>query len=224
VVTGYDPDNYFAKWENTETRFLDFLNVKYVITGAGAALKDLQRYKLIYDGRDGRIFRNNDVLPRFYAARNVLLEFKGDYFAQRLETENDWAHTGVVKELPVESDRMREDLLAPRPLSAPEASVKIVEASPTDYRIRVHAPRWTLIVSSVPIWPGWHLRTPGRWLNPLSVNGAFLGFTIPPGDHDVHIFYLPPTFYGGLAASLITIVALIAICVRTRQRSAPSQE
>ena len=218
VVTDYKPENYFAKWENTETRFLDFLNVKYVVTSEGVDLDDAQRYRLIYDGKDGRIFQNNDVLPRFFAARNVLLEFKGDYYARRLQNEEDWAHTGVVKTLPVESDRMRQDLLAPRPLNAPEASVKIVDSSGTDYRVRIHAPRWTLIVSSVPFWPGWHVRTDGRFLEPLSVNGAFIGFTISPGDHDVHVFYLPETFYGGLAASLITIAVLVAISMRSRRR------
>jgi hypothetical protein len=216
VVTDYKPDNYFAKWENVETRFLDFLNVKYLITSKGVPMTDTQRYRLIYDGKDGRIFQNGDVLPRFYAARNVVLEFKGDYFARRLQAQTDWAHTGVVKNLPVESDRMRQDLLAPRPLSAPEASVNIVDSSGTDYRRHIHAPRWTLVVSSVPFWPGWHIRTPGRFVAPLSVNGAFLGFTIPPGDHDVHVFYMPVSFYAGLAASLITIAALILVSMRVR--------
>ena len=218
VVTDYDPERYFAKWENSGTRFLDFLNVKYVVTGRGARLDDTQRYKRIYSGIDGEIFQNNDVLPRFYAARNVVLEFKGAAFASRLEAESDWAHTGVVKTLPVESDRMRQDLLAPRPLTAPEASVKIVSSSGADYRLRVHAPRWTLIVSSVPIWPGWRIRMPGRSLAPLPVNGAFLGFTIPPGDHDVYVFYFPATFYAGLTASLITIAGLIAISLRRGRR------
>jgi len=216
VATNYNPDSYFAKWDDSDTRFLDFLNVKYVITSAGVTLKDAQRYPLIYNGIDGRIFRNADAMPRFYAARNVILEFKGDYFASRLQAVTDWAHSSVVKTLPVESYRMRQDLLAPRPVNAPEATVKIVSASDTDYRLHIHAPRWTLVVSSVPIWPGWHIRTAGHFLDPLPVNGAFLGFTIPPGDHDVHVFYMPLTFYAGLAASLITIAALIAISMRKK--------
>jgi uncharacterized membrane protein YfhO len=95
--------------------------------------------------------------------------------------------------------------------------VKIVDSSGTDYRLRIHAPRWTLIVSSVPFWPGWHIRMPGRFIHPLSVDGAFLGFTIPPGDHDVHVFYMPVSFYAGLAASLITIAALIVVSIRARR-------
>jgi hypothetical protein len=227
VVTGYNTADYFAKWENTETRLLDFLNVKYIVTPRGANLKDTQRYGLIYDAVDGRIFENRDVLPRFYPTRNVLLEFKGDYFARRLQSENDWAHTGVVKTLPVESDRMRQDLLAPRARNAPEATLTITDASPTDFRMRVHAPRYTLIVSSQPNWPGWHIRRNGQSVDPLPVNGAFLGFTVPPGDWDIRVFYFPATFYCGLAASLITIAILIVLSIRsrrTRRGSAPQSE
>lgn len=224
VVTGYNTADYFAKWDNTDTRLLDFLNVKYIVTSRGVNLKDTQRYTAIYDANDGRIFENRDVLPRFYAARNVLLEFKGDYFARRLQSENDWAHTGVVKTLPVESDRMRQDLLAPRPASAPDAKLTITDASPTDFRMRVHAPRYTLIVSSQPNWPGWHIRRNGRAVDPLPVNGAFLGFTVPPGDWDIRVFYFPASFYGGLAASVITMAALIVVSIRRRALSTRSPQ
>src|SRR5437764_2923786 len=110
-------------------------------------MKDRQRYGLVYDGADGRIFENHDVLPRFFPARNVVLEFKGDSFARRLISENGWAVTGIVKRLPVENDRMRQDLLAPRPSNTPDATLTITEAGLTDFRMRVHAPRYTLIVS-----------------------------------------------------------------------------
>jgi hypothetical protein len=223
VVAGYNTADYFSKWENTDTRLLDFLNVKYVVTSRGVELKDKQRYVPIYDAKDGRIFENRDVLPRFYPARVVVLEFKGDYFARRLVSENDWSHTGIVKNLPVDSDRMRQDLLAPRPPSSPEAKLTITSWSPTDFRMRVHAPRYTLIVSSQPNWPGWQIRRNGKPVDVLPVNGAFLGYTVPPGDWDIRVFYFPATFYCGLAASLITIAALIAISVRRRMRARPAR-
>jgi hypothetical protein len=224
VVAGYNTADYFAKWDNTDTRLLDFLNVKYVVTSRGVELKDKQRYVPIYDAKDGRIFENRDVLPRFYPARVVLLEFKGDYFARRLVSENDWSHTGIVKNLPVDSDRMRQDLLAPRPPNAPDAKLTIISSSPTDFRMRVHAPRYTLIVSSQPNWPGWHIQRNGRSIDPLPVNGAFLGYTVPPGDWDIRVYYFPATFYGGLAASLITIAILIVLSIRQRRQAPPARE
>src|SRR5207244_4185951 len=172
-----------------------------------------------YDGRDGRIVQNADVLPRFYPARNIVLEFKGDYFLRRLMEQKDFALTAVVKVLPVESDRMRLDLLLPRPMSAPEPTVRIVEAQPTSFRLKIHAPRHALIVSSQPWWPGWRVTLNGRRREPQPVNGPFLGFTVPPGDWDVRVYYFPLTFYLGLAASLTAIITLCAVRIRSKSRS-----
>jgi hypothetical protein len=209
LLAGVNTDDYFAKWTNLDTRLLDYLNVKYVVGARNLTVKDTQRYRLVYDGRDGRIFENTDVLPRFYPARNIVLEFKGDYFLRRLIEQKDFRETAVVKVLPVDSDRMRLDLLAPRPRTAPEPTVTIAEWHPTDFRLRIHAPRHALIVSSQPWWPGWRVTLNGRRREPQQVNGPFLGFTVPPGDWDVRVDYLPLTFYLGLAASLLTIVALV---------------
>ncbi len=217
VLTGYESESYFAHWKNVETGVLDFLNVKYVITDPHIDLKDRQRYRLIYDAKDGRIYENRDALPRFFPVRNVVLEFKGEQFIRRLIAQVDWTGTGIVKTLPVENERERLDLLAPRPLGSPEASLQIVAASDTDFRMRVHAPRYALVVSSQPYWPGWRVERDGRPVDPLPVNGAFLGFTVPPGDWDVRVHYVPLTFYCGLAASLITISALIVLWFRQRQ-------
>ena len=46
VVTDYKPDNYFAKWENVDTRFLDFLNVKYLVTSQGVTMNDTRAFAM----------------------------------------------------------------------------------------------------------------------------------------------------------------------------------
>ena len=208
LLAGVNTDDYFAKWNDLDSRLLDYLNVKYVVGARNLEMPDTQRFRLVYDGRDGRIFENADVLPRFYPARNIVLEFKGDYFLRRLMEQKDFAETAVVKVLPVDSDRMRLDLLQPRPRSAPEPSVQMVEWRPTDFRLRIRAPRHALIVSSQPWWPGWRVTLNGRRREAQPVNGPFLGFTVPPGDWDVRVDYFPLSFYLGLAASAMAIAAL----------------
>jgi hypothetical protein len=219
LLAGVNTDDYFAKWNSVDSRLLDYLNVKYVVGARNLEMRDTQRYRLVYDGRDGRIFENADVLPRFYPARNIVLEFKGDYFLRRLMEQKDFAQTAVVKILPVDSDQMRLDLLAPRPLTAPEPVVTMIDANPTDFRLHIRAPRHALIVSSQPWWPGWRVLLNGRRREPQPVNGPFLGFTVPPGDWDVRVDYFPLSFYLGLAASL---VAIIALCIAPRLLSGTS--
>ena len=84
--------------------------------------------------------------------------------------------------------------------------------------MRVHAPRYSLVVSSQPFWPGWRIERNGNPVDPLPVNGAFLGFTVPPGEWDVRVDYFPLTFYFGLAASAIAVAALV-VGVRRRPSS-----
>ena len=208
VLTGYDTEDYFPKWDNMETGLLDFLNVKYVLTTRGAAL-DAARYDMVYDGRDGRIFENRNVLPRAFPVRNVVLEFRDDAFIGRLQNHGDWGATALLESLPVENDQMRSDLLAPRPPDSAEATLSIVESAPARLRLRVDAPRYSLIATSIPSFPGWKARTTERSLRPLRINGAFVGFVVPPGQHDVTVSYAPLTFWVGVWVALGTVVGLV---------------
>jgi uncharacterized membrane protein YfhO len=110
---------------------------------------------------------------------------------------------------------MRNDLLAPKS----DPSVQIVEASDTNFRLHIRSQRHALIVSSQPWWPGWRVFGNGRRIAPQPVNGAFLGFTIPPGDWDIRIDYFPWSFYGGLAGAVLTALLLIAWPMFYQRRS-----
>jgi hypothetical protein len=212
LLTNYETNEYFAKWLNTDTPLLNYLNVRYVVGDRGLNPGDPRRYKLVYNGRDGRIFENRDVKPRFFAAHDIVLEFRHDRFAQTL-TEHDFSKQTVVNILPVDSDRMRNDLLAPKS----DPTVQIVEAEDTNFRLHIRSQRHALIVSSQPWWPGWRVFANGRRIAAQPVNAAFLGFTIPPGDWDIRIDYFPASFYGGLAAAVITALLLIAWPMRRRR-------
>ena len=61
LVAGYNTSTYFAMWPNTTTTLLDYLNVRYFVTGPGREL-DQARFTKIYDAADGRIFQNQPVL------------------------------------------------------------------------------------------------------------------------------------------------------------------
>ena len=220
LATGLVTFDYFAKWDNTETTMLDYLSVRYLVGRPGLTLEDTARYHLIYQGKDGEIFENRNVLPRFFAVRNIMLEFRNGPFLSKLSKHSDWAHTAVVKVLPVDSDRMRQDLLAPRPRNAPETSVRLLPSTRTDFRMHVHAPRHSLIVSSQPWWRGWRVTRNGHPVEPQPVNGVFLGFTVPPGDWDIRVHYVPMSFYFGLLASMLAIAGLVAAGLRNRVRPA----
>ena len=216
LVIGYDAANYFAEWRAWDNPVLDFLNVRYILATRHGELPP--RFRLVYDGEDGRIFENPDVMPRFFAVRNVLLEFRDDVFDAELVKLREWSQTAFLDKLTLETEQQRGDFFNGRPHDAPMATATITAASPTEYRLHVKAPRYTLIASSVPWWPGWKVERSGARIEPIRVHGAFLGFAVPPGEVDVRVWYDPWTFRFGAIASLATIAALIAYGVRVRQR------
>ncbi|HEV7572402.1 MAG TPA: YfhO family protein [Thermoanaerobaculia bacterium] len=211
LVGGYDTSNYFAMWPNTTTTLLDFLNVRYFVTGPGRDL-DQVRFTKLYDGADGRIFENHNVLPRFYATRNVEVEWDMKRFVPRLAATTDWAYVALLENLPITDEKMRADLITPH--GPPDAAVVIKSATGDAFAMHVTAPRYTLIASSIPSWPGWHIRSDGRNVTPLRINGAFLGFLLPPGSHEVRVCYAPWSFRIGVAVSLLTMIALAYAATR----------
>ncbi len=196
-VVSWNPGDYYAKWNDTASPLLDFLNVKYVV--ADRELTDARFAGPIYDGPDGRIYENRTVLPRFYAVRNVLL-------GGSLREHADYRYTAIVDRLP---RRFQAELTAP--WTTADASVAIERRSVDRYTLRIFAPRTTLIVSSIPNWPGWRVPFPV-----VEVNGPFLGFIVPAGTHVVKVEYRPLSFYVPAAISLLTLATLLALS-RTRR-------
>ncbi len=204
-LADYAAEEYFETWSNTETTLLNYLNVKYILVEPGTEIEKT-RHRLVYEWKDGRVYENPDVLPRFFPVRNVILEFRHERFVRELLKHTSWSDTAILDRLPVDNDQMRQDFLRAWPLNSPEASMTIVSASDTDYTMHVRAPRYTMIVSSIPFWPGWHVEQNGKTILTRPVNGAFLGYTVPPGEWNVRVYYRPTSFYLALAAAAIAAV------------------
>ena len=208
----YDITKYFPWWEKgVESRSTDYLNVRYVLALLGTQPPDPRRFRRVYDGPDGVIYENRDVLPRFYAVRNVIIQFNDELFDRKLWEMEEWSHTALLEELKLESRQMHDDFFHPRPEGSPLAKATIVAAKPTDYQLHVTAPRYSLVVSSVPWWPGWKVERNGKHIDPIRVNGAFVGFAVPPGESDVRVWFAPWTFWGGVIVALLTLLALIGV-------------
>jgi Bacterial membrane protein YfhO len=212
------PQNYHPWYEDSDASALDFLNVKYLVQDAYYRAPDPERWKLIFQNIEGKIFENTRVMPRFYAVRNVVILFEDDHFFRRLKEHTDWANTGLLEKLELESQQQHDDFFHPRPANSPLAVAKIVETAPTAYRVHVSAPRWSLIVSSIPWWPGWKVVRNGETIKPIRVNGAFLGFAVPPGEADVRVYYSPWTWWVGVGLAVAGL--LVLAFMRTRQRTA----
>jgi hypothetical protein len=59
--------DYYAKWNDPDTPLLDDLGVRFVVTEPGRELAE-PRFRLRYQGRDGRIYENLTAKPRFFSS------------------------------------------------------------------------------------------------------------------------------------------------------------
>lgn len=64
----WDPKAYYEAWRDPDSPLLDFLGARWILAERGA---DLPRFRLIYDGADGRIFENTHAQPLFKDGQRV---------------------------------------------------------------------------------------------------------------------------------------------------------
>ena len=93
-----------------------------------------------------------------------------------------------------------------------------MKATDTSYDLVVDAPRYSLVVSSIPSWPGWHVERNGDPYRPLEPNGSFLGFVVRPGRTHVRVYYSSTTFNVSAVVSLLTLAALAALSRESLRR------
>ncbi len=72
ATCGYPPLDYFKTIRNVDAPALDFLNVRYLLTGPAAAAPG-ERWRPVYAGEDGRVFENARVLPRAFVPARIRL-------------------------------------------------------------------------------------------------------------------------------------------------------
>jgi hypothetical protein len=165
----YDTAEYYPKFKDPDAAILDVLNVKWLLTDPGVDVRDRDRYRLLYDGVDGRIYENRHVKPRFMAEG---------------------------------------------------ARIELVRANSDRYELRVDAPHETLIKASIAFWPGWRVTHNGNELRAGMVDGAFLGFVVPPGRGVVRVRYAPRSFqFGVWAAASASAILLVGFFVAQRRRA-----
>src|SRR4029078_5149412 len=94
-LTRYDPSDYYAKWNDPDSTLLDLLNVRFLITDRTIDLRNRPRYEMLYDGADGRIYRNHDALPRFFSVSKLTVAPAPDRLVDEVRGRGGWGGRAV---------------------------------------------------------------------------------------------------------------------------------
>jgi len=115
------------------------------------------------------------------------------------------------------SDGMLYENLHVKPrFFAAGARVQIVSASSDTYVLSIDTNTSTLINSSVG-WSRWWRADAGNGrLATQIIDGAFIGFAVPPGHSTVRVRYVPVSFDIAVVVALLTLTLLICFIIRAR--------
>ncbi|MBV9598178.1 MAG: YfhO family protein [Chloroflexi bacterium] len=91
------------------------------------------------------------------------------------------------------------------------ATVSVVQREADGVMLRYTSARPNLLRVAIPWYPGWHATLDGRELTLVTVDEAFIGIEVPPGDGELRLAYAPRLFWVG--AFLSAIALLVAAVV-----------
>jgi hypothetical protein len=211
---------------NFNSRLLDLLNVKYVITFKPLpapryrlAFRPEPKAKLAWAEKswDARlnVYENTTVLPRaFLVYEAVTVGDAATAVASLGDSRFDPARQAVLEQAPV-----------PPPERAPEGAPRMTPATVTRHErhrvvIEADAPRAGVLVVAEVYYPGWSVRVDGKPAPLLRADYALRGVALPAGRHTVEMTYRNRAAWGGiwLSVAALAVLALLAAYLRIRGR------
>jgi hypothetical protein len=82
TTRNWDPKAYYEKWNDPDSPLLDVLGARWILTEPRV---ELARYRLVYDGADGRIYENTRAFQRFYGGATTITNWRGDAYDLRVD-------------------------------------------------------------------------------------------------------------------------------------------
>jgi hypothetical protein len=204
LVQADDPSSDVKRIQNVDQPALDFLNVRYLMTEPDQA--PALPWRLVYSGTDGRLYETPRALPRFFAPLIAEPLGRTRPLLDQLRGISDFRERVIATHLHTNSD----------------AHIFAVEHRPTWWSITTDSTQPVFVASSISDTPGWRATVEGKPLDIETVNGAFVGFTVPRRKHTVELRYDPISVRLGLATSIATLMLIAFACFRSREVLASS--
>jgi hypothetical protein len=198
---------------NTGTpQLLDFLNVKYIVTGTDVDLP-ADRFRLAFS-QAARVYVNERAQERAFLVDRYVVA-KGDDARRLLRRGTDLTTTVVLDEQPAPE-------LRPAAGAGRAGSSAITRYEDTRVEIRTETDGRRLLVLSDVHYPGWIATIDGEPTPILLANYAFRAVSVPAGAHTVVFRYRPGSVWLGALLSVLASAAVLVLIRDPRQRTSGS--
>jgi hypothetical protein len=201
------PPTTLATTNARAMRALSLLGVTALIQQTGD--KPLRRpgLRLDYDGRDARIYANENALPRTWVVgAQRVVRSDGDALDAILSPTFDPRTTAVVQE-PIAGLQ-----------GGSGGSARIERYEPERVRIAARAGGRALVVLSDVWYPGWKATVDGRPVALQRVDYLLRGVAVGAGAHRIELAYRPASWRIGWVVTLLTVLALAGAVALARRR------
>lgn len=186
--------------ENLAQPCVDFLNVRFALAEPGAIAPP--GWRVVYQGVDGTLVENGFSMRRFYAPERLVPEESS--LLTQLKGIEDFRTTAVIHGVETHAN-------------PPPHSLAITEPRSGKFRLRIDAKERTFIASSQPHSPGWRVGIDGERAKIHTVNGAFIGFFVPAGQHVVEVKYVPMSFWISVVVAVLALLGGVWWLRRNRE-------
>lgn len=186
------------------SRFLDLLNVKYVLTTENIGLPD---YTEVYRG-EINVYRNDDCLPRaFVVPRGKLVSNGAEALAEMRRPGFDPASVVVLES--TSQDEPAAPAVADSTAVATAPSARITSYQANEVHVSVQSPTAGYLVLADSYFPGWQAAINGQSAQLYKADHNFRAVAIAPGESEVVFRYNPFSFKLGGFFSLISGLAML---------------
>jgi hypothetical protein len=184
----------------------DFLAVRFMGTAHERSLPP--PWRLVFEGKGGRVWENPQALPLFFMPRNIEL-FPDLPGAQRAAMHNDdfqdagqvvaQAVAAAAPDAPAPPDAAAAPVAGAAAPLPQDGRVRDIRARGNGFDLAVESATGGIVASSVSYAPEWRATIGGREQPAVEIDGGFLGFRVTPGNHAVRLRYRPRGWTAGLA-------------------------
>lgn len=181
------------------SQFIDFYNVKYLITEYDLSRFWPQKYESVA-GFIG-LYRNKNVFPRAYFVSDYEVMPDGKGILKRME-QVDLRKKVILEEDPGFIGNIYQDT---------PGEVKITNYRTQEIELQADVKGDGLLVMSEVYYPGWQAYVDGEKTKIFRANYVFRAISLGPGKHKIKFIYSPFSVKFGLFITLLTTIVLLVI-------------
>jgi uncharacterized membrane protein YfhO len=177
-------------------------NIKYILSLEPITVPGI---KEVFQYQDAKVYEVEKVKPRIYFA-----EYWSTVTSPKEALSRLTSHPAMSVDTSIVEITNPKTLPASYSLDS-MASFSVIKQKAGKFILKTQTASTSLLVFADYYFPGWKATIDGKPSDILRTNYMMKGIVIPPGSHDVRMWFFPLYFYVGLTITLITLFILFLL-------------